>query len=490
MQLSELISLPIPYHRPITGLSLDSRSVNCGDLFFALAGQHTHGAAYIEIALQKGAVAIVQEVSPDSDPNPTTEWLAQETPCVKIPNLNQRVGEIAARFYKFPAQHLTIMGVTGTNGKTSTTHFISQLLQKQEVVCGLIGTLGYGLYGQLQTATHTTPNPIQLQQQLAHFHSRSISHVAMEVSSHALDQGRTNGVTFSTAIFTNLSRDHLDYHGNMLEYGKAKQRLFMQPTLKTAIINQDDPFGQHLLGNLPTHVVPLTYSQEHSQSSVYARVLKRDQEGYHLKIHSLWGEGECHLPLLGKFNVSNVLGSLTTLLKLGYPFKQVLAHLSQLQAVQGRMERIIYPPYPTIVVDYAHTPDALQKTLSALRQHCTGQLWCIFGCGGERDRGKRPLMGQIAQQQADKVILTDDNPRHEHSQTIIDEIRKGCLHPTAIIPERAQAIRYAIQQANPNDLILIAGKGHENYQQIGDQKIPFSDSQFVKDLLSQFVASN
>jgi UDP-N-acetylmuramoyl-L-alanyl-D-glutamate--2,6-diaminopimelate ligase len=533
MLLSQLLpqEFPLSYDRNVTGLNLDSRVVRQGEVFFALAGTQTHGEIYIESALQKGAIAIFKETKA-----PGFEILSNNIPCIHIPHLSQQVGEIAARFYDEPSRRMKVIGVTGTNGKTSITHAIANLLQAH-VPCGLLGTLGYGIYGALQPGAHTTPDAIRLQALLAQLKTQEVQYLAMEVSSHALAQGRVNGIIFDTAVFTNLSRDHLDYHQTMAEYGKAKQRLFTMPGLKTAIINSDDAFGQTILAALPKTVTPLTYSLHDKNADIYAKIHNLDTQGTTLDIYTPFGNGQGKSPWFGQFNVSNLLATLTVLLNLGFPLPQLLSQLTNLRSVPGRMERLGQPHQPTIIVDYAHTPDALEKALLALQAHLKGTgerrkekgrrgqdkgergkekgitdihskreiettespdttsfplspftfplLWCVFGCGGDRDRGKRRLMGEVAQRYADKIIITDDNPRHESSQTIIDEILQGCPNPTKVIADREQAIRYAVQNAKPGDVVLIAGKGHEDYQQIGEKRLPFSDRTLVNSLLIQ-----
>jgi UDP-N-acetylmuramoyl-L-alanyl-D-glutamate--2,6-diaminopimelate ligase len=487
--LSQLLTheLPMKFDRTVTGLTLDSRQVRPSNVFFALAGTQKHGEVYIESALQKGAIAVLKEAPfPSVDikadikkaPIEGIEMLAGDIPCLSVPHLSQQVGRIAARFYGEPARHKQIIGVTGTNGKTSVTHAIAQLLQMNAIPCGLLGTLGYGIYGALQPGIHTTPDAIRLHALLAQL--REVPFMAMEVSSHALVQGRVNGIPFDTAVLTNLSRDHLDYHKTMRAYGEAKGRLFCWPDLKTAVINIDDTFGQSVLANLPPNVTPLTYSLRDKAASVYAHVHAYEVQGCQLEISSDWGEGKTYSPLFGQFNVSNVLAALTVLLNKGFPLSQLLEQLPSLRAVPGRMERFGQAEQSSVIIDYAHTPDALEKTLLALSAHCqVGDLWCVFGCGGDRDRGKRRLMGEVAQRYADKVIITDDNPRHETSQAIIDDILQGCHQPTAVIADREQAIHYALQKAAVTDIILIAGKGHEDYQEIGDQRFPFSDRAIV-----------
>ena len=482
MLLSELLThqLPTGYDRSITGLSLDSRTIQSGEVFIALAGTKTRGEIYIESALQRGAIAILKEASFTS-----IESLKGDIPCISQPNLSQQLGEIAARFYGYPSRDMSVIGVTGTNGKTSVTHIIAHLLHTHSP-CGLLGTLGYGIYGALQGGLHTTPHAIRLQALLSQLKVQNVLQVVMEVSSHALVQGRVNGIHFETAVFTNLRRDHLDYHKTMTAYGQAKQQLFMLPHLKTAVINLDDAFGYLILSHLPKTVVPLTYSLCDKKADVYGQIRGYNTHGCQLDIDTRWGNEQVTSPLFGSFNVSNLLAALTVLLNKGFSLSQLLSQLTTLRAIPGRMERFGQVHQPTVIIDYAHTPDALEKALLALREHLgEGILWCVFGCGGDRDRGKRPLMGKVAQRYADRVILTDDNPRHETSQLIIDDILEGCPMPTAVIPDRQQAIRYTLEKAAINDVILIAGKGHEDYQQIGDQRLPFSDRSLVVSLMSQ-----
>lgn len=479
MQLNDLLTVPIPasYNRSFTGLAIDSRTIRPGDVFCALAGTQTHGRVYIEAALKRGAVAIFQEGDTDG-----VDLLADNIPCVTIPHLSQRLGNMAARFYDYPSHALRVIGVTGTNGKTSTTHFIAQILHAHPP-CGLLGTLGYGLYGALQPGHHTTPDAIQLQALLAQFRAQQAQYAVMEVSSHALVQGRVNGIQFDTTVFTNLSRDHLDYHQTMSAYAAAKKQLFFMSGVKTAVINLDDTFGQTLCQQLPKTVEVITYSLQDNTADVHAHISHSHPRGCQLAVHTRWGHSQLHSPLFGHFNASNLLAAMTVLLNLGLPITEVVEKLGTIHAVPGRMEHFGQPHQASVIVDYAHTPDALEKVLLALRAHCTGTLWCIFGCGGNRDRGKRPLMGAIAHNHADKVIITDDNPRRETSIAIINDILQGCPQPTAVIPDREQAIRYVLQQAQMGDIVLVAGKGHEDYQEIGDHRYPFSDRTLVATLL-------
>ena len=483
--LNELLELDLPLNPYITGMSVDSHTVTTGQVFFAIAGRHTHGEVYIDDVLQRGAVAVVKEAADNQVIFSELAGMAGKIPCIAMPNLAQKLGSYAAKFYHYPTQEMQVIGVTGTNGKTSVTHFISQILQQlTQQPCGLIGTLGYGVYGKLHAGLHTTPEAIRLQSLFAQLHDQQVKTVVMEVSSHGLAQGRVNATKFDIAVFTNLTRDHLDYHGTMQAYGEAKQILFHFPEVTAAVINADDEFGQKLLRDLPARVHPLTYSLEHENSDVFAQ-FQPTSAGYVVKIHSAWGQGEFVLPLLGKFNIYNMLAALTVLLPLGLPFAQVLTACAHLTPVAGRMEKLTQPQQPMAIIDYAHTPDALQKVLVAVRQHCAGKLWCVFGCGGDRDRGKRAVMGQIAQQYADAVVLTDDNPRHEASEAIIADISVGCPNPTAIIPQREQAILYALATATTDDVVVIAGKGHEDYQEVDGQRFPFSDKAVVEKWFGQ-----
>ena len=475
--------------REIYGVAMDSRKVQAGDLFLACVGHQARlGHEYIADAIQAGAVAVAYEVT-DAVAVPAS---TTKVPIYSIAKLGQQAGVIAERFYDFPSQNLFVIGITGTNGKTSCSQFIAQAFN-EEAPCGVIGTLGNGLYGKLQTTSHTTPDAISLHGLLAEMRAAGARSVAMEVSSHGLEQGRVNGVAFDVAVFTNLSRDHLDYHGDMAAYGQAKQRLFAMAGLRYAIINIDDSFGLQLLKSLPSNVQAIAYTlreagnPDHLQM-VQGTVLHQGLDGLDVRVKSPWGEARFTSRLLGRFNASNLLAVLAALIVSGMPFGDVIQRLSQLQPVPGRME--CYGGRhgkPLVVVDYAHTPDALSQVLQSLREHCQDALWVVFGCGGNRDRGKRPLMGEIAQCHADYVVLTDDNPRHENADEIIADIKTGLQSSDAVYVhrDRAQAIAWAVTQATEHDVVLIAGKGHENYQLIGDKKLAFSDSIQVRNLLKE-----
>lgn len=484
-KLSELVTGLVEIdgaaERDIVGLSLDSRSTQPGDLFLACQGTHAHGQNFIGAAIKAGAVAVLRETQRGTNS-------AVTVPVFDLENLHEQLGLIAARFYGDPARDLTMIAVTGTNGKTSVSHFLAQALSAAaKIPCGVIGTLGNGLYGYLEAATHTTPDAIQLHALLDELRSAGARNVVMEASSHGLQQGRMNNIPLHTAIFTNLSRDHLDYHGEMSAYAAAKRRLFLMPGLRHAVVNGDDAFGRELRHYLPDGVQCLNYGLISSSVEVRGTHLQLTGNGLTMDVSTPWGNGRLRSKLLGRFNASNLLAVLTTLLLLDIPLTECLRRLEKTQTVAGRMERFGARGQPTAVVDYAHTPDALEQVLQTLREHLVpgAQLWCVFGCGGDRDQGKRPLMGKAAERLADRVIVTDDNPRSEKPSSIIAAILSGMTKPDAahVQHSRAQAISFALSQAAAHDIVLIAGKGHEEYQLIGTQRLVFSDRQYVADWL-------
>lgn len=490
-KLSELLTecvIPQALDREISGLTLDSRQVKAGDLFFAYKGVHLDGREYVEDAILRGASAIVIESNLEANDSYS---LQKNIPIFSVPNLHQKIGNIAAIFFNYPADLLKIVGITGTNGKTSCSHFIAAALQKLQIACGVVGTLGNGLYGQIKPGNLTTPDAITLQALFADFLRHNAHTVAMEVSSHSIDQGRVNDIPFEVGIFTNLTRDHLDYHGDMQNYGAVKKRLFDNVLLQHAVINLDDSFGASLIADLSITKDIYAYSVRKPNASVgvptiFAEAVELDISGLHARVHTPWGEGDLHVNLIGEFNLSNLLAVLTTLCLLKIPFTDALKVLSSLESVPGRMQTLGGEDKPLVVVDYAHTPDALEKVLIALRQHCVGQLYCIFGCGGDRDKGKRPIMAAIAEQYADHVVVTNDNPRHESPEEIVKDILVGFTSPETILiqHDRSKAIQDIIQCAKTGDCILIAGKGAEAFQQVGNVKIPFSDVEKARQFLS------
>jgi UDP-N-acetylmuramoyl-L-alanyl-D-glutamate--2,6-diaminopimelate ligase len=399
-------------------------------------------------------------------------------PTVWIDNLREKLGPIASRFFGDPSSAMTVIGVTGTNGKTSTVHLLAQALHHAGHKVATIGTLGAGLFGDIAEGMRTTPDAIAVHGLLATFREEGASHVAMEVSSHALDQGRVNAVAFDLAVFTNLTRDHLDYHGTMQAYGAAKERLFAWPGLDAAIINVDDPFGRALAARVHGDVALLRYGIEHADADLVADAIETGGAGLAFRLRTPWGEGDVSTRLLGRFNVSNLLAVAACLGRLGLSFAAIRDALAVLEPVNGRMNRLGgQNARPLVVVDYAHTPDALEQALTSLRAHAHGRLICVFGCGGERDAGKRPEMGAIAEALADLVIVTDDNPRGEDGDTIVAAIVAGLAHPerATIERDRGAAIALAIREARAGDVVLIAGKGHEPYQEIAGVRHPFDD---------------
>ena len=373
---------------------------------------------------------------------------------------------------------MRVIGVTGTNGKTSIVQLLASALETLGARAATIGTLGAGLVGAVDAGERTTPDVISVHGLLAQFRDAGATDVAMEVSSHALDQGRVNAVAFRLAVFTNLTRDHLDYHGDMAAYGSAKAKLFAWPGLHAAIINVDDAFGRELADGLPSTTSRLRYSIEDAAAEIRARDVSSSNEGLRFTLVTPWGEGEVATPLLGRFNVGNLLAVAGCLGALDYTFAQIHKALTQLQPVPGRMNRLGGEgDLPLVVVDYSHTPDALEQALTSLRAHCAGRLICVFGCGGERDQGKRPQMGAIAERLADRIIVTDDNPRGEDGDFIVAQIVAGLSRPSeaSVQRDRARAIALALGEARRGDAVLIAGKGHEPYQEIRGIRHPFDD---------------
>ena len=470
MRLSELLPDSGAPDMVVTGLASDSRGVEAGDLFFALPGELHDGRQFIRQAVARGARAIVAE------PPVAAEDLPDCVPVIESVGLQQQLGPIAARFYGEPSRALRLTGVTGTNGKTTVSQLTGQLLRACGFPCGVIGTLGAGLDGEPTVALNTTPDAIALQRQLAAWRDAGIRAAVMEASSHALVQGRVNAVRFDSAVFTNLSRDHLDYHGSMAAYTEAKLRLFLMPGLRHAIINLDDPAAPGLIDRMPGHVDILTYTvKDGVAATLRLSAARYCANGLQALMSTPWGESHISCPLVGAFNLSNIAASVAAAVLAGCDFEQVVDALPRLGAVPGRMQPVTNQRGIQVVIDYAHTPDALEKALSALRDHASGRLLVVFGCGGDRDRGKRAAMGCIACALADVVYVTSDNPRHEEPASIMDEIAAGCSGDYALVADRAEAIRAAIASATEGDCVLIAGKGHEDYQVVGSEKRPFSD---------------
>jgi len=478
----------------INALSLDSRAVRQGGLFFACEGTQGHGLDYIDQVCESGVAAIAWE---PSEKYPNVPETGSDIPIVAVEGLKQQLGLIADRFYGHPSRDLSVIGITGTDGKTSCSHFLASALGRQFGKAGIIGTIGYGALGELKEASHTTPDAIRVHELLSDMRRQGIRYVVMEVSSHGLDQGRVNGVSFEVAVLTNISRDHLDYHGDLSSYANAKKKLFYMPGLSCAVINRDDEFGNKWLKLLPEETRVVSYGESTGPAgalwqSVVISNINLTQNGIEWQVDSPWGQSEFVNPLYGRFNVFNLAAVLSVLGQLGLSWGDICSHMRQMQTVSGRMELCFTETkndMPRVIVDFAHTPDALQQALTSLRDHNFGRIWCVFGCGGDRDQGKRPLMGRVAEQFADKVVLTNDNPRTESSEKIINEICAGMKDTNAVYVEsdRENAILWALTAAAAEDVVLIAGKGHEAYQLIGDRKYPFNDREVVKSWFSRGV---
>nr|WP_319526792.1 UDP-N-acetylmuramoyl-L-alanyl-D-glutamate--2,6-diaminopimelate ligase [Pseudomonas laurentiana] len=469
----------------IRELTLDSRNVRPGDLFLAVPGTRVDGREHIADALARGAAAVAYEVD-GASVLPLTD-----VPLIPVKGLAAQLSDIAGRFYGEPSRLLDLVGVTGTNGKTSVTQLVAQALDRLGQHCGLIGTLGTGFYGALQSGRLTTPDPIAVQATLNDLKSQGARAVAMEVSSHALDQGRVAALAFDIAVMTNLSRDHLDYHGSMQAYEEAKARLFDWPNLRCRVVNLDDEFGRRLAAEQGSSRL-ISYSLNDADASLYCREAHFDDDGVRAVIVTAQGERTLRSRLLGRFNLSNMLAAVGTLLALDYPLDEILKVTPELDGPVGRMQRLGGGGQPLVVVDYAHTPDALEKVLDALRPHAKGQLVCLFGCGGDRDRGKRPLMAQVAERLADRVLVTDDNPRSEDPQQIFADIRAGFSDVTAaeFVAGRGEAIAQLIASVAADDVVVLAGKGHEDYQEINGQRHAFSDLVEAKRALSAWEAAH
>ncbi|MFZ5601095.1 MAG: UDP-N-acetylmuramoyl-L-alanyl-D-glutamate--2,6-diaminopimelate ligase [Pseudomonadota bacterium] len=469
----------------VSGLAVDSRKVRAGDCFIAYPGHVSDGRQFIAAAVEKGASAVLAEAEGLQVPPGVT------VPVLPVPGLQQQLGAIASRFYGDPSQHVQLVAVTGTNGKTTVTQLIAQALQQLKITSGVMGTLGNGLAGQLAPTQNTTPDIIDINRLLHEMQQQNAQVVAMEASSHGLVQGRLDGLTLHTGIITNLSRDHLDYHGSMEAYRDAKALLARNHSLKSLILNADDAQVMGMAVHAQPGVSVMTFSlRDSSGATVVARNLQFHSRGMRLQVQLDAAVAELESALVGEFNASNLLAALAGLLSLGIALPDACKALGQVQPVPGRVE-MVNPQKsaqePAVVVDFAHTPDALEKVIFSLRRHCSGKLWCVFGCGGDRDAGKRPLMGAVVARDADEMIVTADNPRSEKLRNIIGHIVKGIPPQCAynIIEDRAQAVEFAVLNAAGDDLILLAGKGHEDYQDVQGVKYPYSDLDVARQALQK-----
>ena len=495
----------------VCGLCADSRELATGDIFAALQGGSYHGLDYLELVNRKAAALLVDI----GDARAAS--IETPLPVVRVSSLSDRLGEIAATVYQHPTAKMKVCGVTGTDGKTSVSRFIALVLQELGLRAGYIGTIGWGLadgtvdrtvdnddlVAELEDNPLTTPPPATLQAMLASLQQRKAEYVVLEVSSHALAQGRTSGVQFDVVALTNLGRDHLDYHHTLENYRAAKRMLFDWPGIDKAVLNLDDEFGREIAGDFAANETSAakvagysinTSSETQPASELFATDVVADTRGVAFTLHHKAQQWRVETGLLGHFNVSNLLAASAVLMNFGIDLPRIIKALSRLKPVDGRMERFHAAGRPTAVVDYSHTPQSLGLALETVRQHCDGALWVVFGCGGDRDRGKRPQMGRQAVELADHVVVTDDNPRTESSAEIIDEILAGtdsadrsgsssCLDLT-VIADRREAIVYAMTNAAAADWVLVAGKGHEDYQIVGTDQLHFSDRAVVTELLS------
>jgi len=475
----------------VKGLKTNSIACQPGDLFLGMPGTRVDGGEFWPSAIASGAVAAIIS---QSAVEKTQDRITAEHPCI-IPsdNLTQVCAQIATAFYDYPAEKLRLVGVTGTNGKTTTTHLIEFILSNSNHPTALLGTLYARWPGFQETATHTTPFSVELQGQLAQAVAAGCEFGAMEVSSHALDQGRVLGCPFQVAVFTNLTQDHLDYHPTMEDYFAAKSRLFSPEYLKgRAIINADDPFGQRLIAQLGDRA--WSYSTSDSTADLWADQLSYQLTGVKGVLHTPQTEAEFYLPLVGQYNLSNLLAAVGAGLSLGLDLTTIVEKTAQFQGVPGRMERVQISPDQdiSVIVDYAHTPDSLENLLKASRPFIPGRMICVFGCGGDRDRTKRPKMGKIGAELADIAVVTSDNPRTEDPEQILQDVLAGIpdsIKPI-VIADRAQAIHTAILEAQPGDGVLIAGKGHEDYQILGTEKIHFDDREQARNALAIRIKSH
>ena len=468
---------------PVQNLVLDSRQVSSGDIFVAVKGHQLDGRQFIDTAIDKGAAVIIADA--DSEHPHGEIEVRQSSHIIYFHHLSMHLSTLAGRRYTHTGMQL--VAVTGTNGKTTISQLIAQWLELIGHNAAVMGTTGNGFLNHLKTSMNTTGSAIEIQALLSQFKAQKADYACLEVSSHGLVQHRVKGLEFSAAVYSNLSRDHLDYHGDMQSYAAAKYLLFSEHTCQHKIINADDEVGAQWLANMPDAIAVSLHKPDLQNRCVWADSVEYTDHGICIHFNGDFGQGSLQVPLIGEFNASNVMLAFTTLLSLGFDKSLLLATAMKLRPVIGRMELFHAPHQAKVIVDYAHTPDALAKALAALRIHCRGKLWAIFGCGGDRDTGKRPLMAQVGEELADYCVLTDDNPRSEDPALIIKDMQAGLKHPenAFVIHSRFTAIQHALSQANENDVILVAGKGHEDYQIIGKEVRHYSDRESAQQLLGE-----
>jgi len=476
----------------------DTRALGQDDIFCAIIGEQQDGRDYIDQAIKGGAIIVLAECTTDKLHGEITRARVGSNTAlvIKFYRLNYHLFALCQYYYQQPQQYMTMIGVTGTNGKTSTCQIIAKLLEASQQTCAVLGTLGAGNVNALSPLANTTPGATQLHHYLNEFKENNIANVAMEVSSHALSQRRITSNIIDIAVFTNLSRDHLDYHQTMSAYSDAKKELFSENSNQIAVLNGDDDQAQQWLKSWNEQQTCIVYGKKIKASQyknfVIAKNITHTSYGVHFDLITHLGEQKIISPLLGDFNIDNLLAAIAVLLAKKNTLITVAQAVSQLTPVLGRMESFREQALPMAVVDYAHTPDALKNALIACRMHCQGELWVVFGCGGDRDQGKRPLMGEIAEQLADHIIITNDNPRSEAPEMIATDILVGCIHAEKItvMLDRKQAVLAALAKAKASDLVLLAGKGHENTITIGNKIIDYSERSVVQHFYKEKVSKN
>jgi len=472
----------------VNDLKLDNRAVQAGDVFIALSGFNVHGMDYAYQAERAGAIAVIAEPAKVKRAAYLGRQKPLKIPVFEVANLSDQLGYLASQFYGNPSQKLKVTAITGTNGKTSTAWLLMHALEQLGVKTGYIGTLGVGNVDSMKSLQNTTPSAIEIQKNLASMLKQGFEHVCIEVSSHALDQNRFVGTAVENAVFTNISRDHLDYHKTMKSYANTKLKLFKNYSAQNVVINIDDAYGEVWAKELSADNHLKTYGIHNKDADFLAEGIDLLPAGIAFELKHNDQRVHFQTSLLGQFNVENTLAMVACLKAMGYSLSQLQKVVRSLQPVPGRMNRIDITSNDSImVVDYAHTPDALEQVLRALKSHVENELWCIFGCGGNRDKGKRPMMGAIAETFADHVILTDDNPRFESSAQILADIVFGMQTKPHVISDRKQAITYVIDKSQPGDMILLAGKGHESTQEVNGELLPFNDMEVVKNIMQVAV---
>jgi len=488
------LPIDITYLPSLSGnLVNDTRKLSEGDIFCAVIGHLQDGNDYISQAIQNGASLVIAECE-FAEQHGEVSYLSkdasaeQNIPQIYFYQLNKQLYSFAKSYYQNPQSNMAIIGITGTNGKTSTSQIIAKLFDHCQQKTAVIGTNGAGQVDALQPLENTTPAATQLHQLLAEFTADHIENVAMEISSHALEQGRVNAELLNIAVFTNLSRDHLDYHKTMANYAEAKYQIFSQNDKQIAIVNGEDQQVKTWLNNWPSEQTVIVYGRTKSitQNSAFVRAgdIKHHSQGVEFVLDTHLGKQAISSPLIGDFNIDNLLAAISVLLVQKISLIYIAEAIKSLTPTLGRMEVFSAENRATAIVDYAHTPDALTNALAACRQHCKGELWVVFGCGGDRDKGKRPLMAKAAELGADHLIITSDNPRNEQAEDIVNDMLVGCANPDEVIVvlDRELAVITGLTKAKANDMILFAGKGHEDYIIIGDEKVNYNERKFINSI--------